>query len=61
MIANLLGHWAFGLPLGYWLCFAWGWGVVGLWLGLSASLTLVALTLLAVWMRRSRVAGAAGA
>jgi MATE family multidrug resistance protein len=61
MIANLLGHWVFGLPLGYALCFAWHWGVVGLWVGLCAGLTLVAPTLLVVWTRRSRVAGAAGA
>jgi MATE family multidrug resistance protein len=61
MIANLLGHWVFGLPLGYALCFGWRWGVVGLWVGLSTGLTLVALTLLAVWVRRSRVAAAVGA
>lgn len=61
MVANLLGHWVFGLPLGYALCFAWRWGVVGLWMGLSSGLTLVAIALLLVWARQSRVAGAAGA
>ena len=37
-IANLLGHWAFGLPLGLWLAFEQGYGVVGLWWGLTSSL-----------------------
>ena len=52
MLANLLCHWAIGLPLGYGLCFAWRRGVVGLWLGLSLGLIMVALTLLAAWSRR---------
>ena len=52
MLWNLAGHWAFGLPLGYTLCFVWGRGVVGLWIGLSAGLIVVSLVLLAVWSRR---------
>jgi MATE family multidrug resistance protein len=31
MLSNLAGHWLLGLPVGYALCFWWGWGVVGLW------------------------------
>lgn len=54
MVTNLLGHWLLGLPIGYSLCFFAGWGVVGLWVGLSAGLIVVALRLLAVWRRRSR-------
>ena len=54
MFANLAGHWAVGLPLGYAACFVWGWGVRGLWLGLAAGLTIVGLTLLRVWARRAR-------
>jgi MATE family multidrug resistance protein len=50
---NLAGHWLIGLPLGYWLCFALGWGVVGLWFGLSAGLTIVGIVLLRTWWRRS--------
>ena len=52
MFLNLAGHWAFGLPLGYTICFVLGYGVVGLWIGLSAGLIVVSLLLLIVWGRR---------
>ena len=52
MFLNLAGHWAFGLPLGYTICFVLGYGVVGLWIGLSAGLIVVSLLLLMVWGRR---------
>ena len=48
MFLNLAGHWAFGLPLGYTICFVLGYGVVGLWIGLI----VVSLLLLMVWGRR---------
>ncbi len=51
MFWNLAGHWAFGLPLGYWLAFPRGWNVLGLWVGLSAGLIIVGVVLLVVWMR----------
>jgi MATE family multidrug resistance protein len=54
MIANLIGHWVIGLPVGYTLCFNRGWGVAGLWTGLSVGLILVGATLLWVWAHRSR-------
>ena len=54
MLWNLAGHWAFGLPLGYTICFVWAWGVVGLWIGLSAGLVVVSLVLLGVWRKRIR-------
>lgn len=54
MLWNLAGHWGVGLPVGYLLCFVWGWGVVGLWVGLSIGLTLVGAILVAIWWRRSR-------
>lgn len=54
MIMNVVGHWLFGLPIGYALCFVFGWGVSGLWIGLSIGLVFVAITLTAVWMRRTR-------
>jgi MATE family multidrug resistance protein len=54
MLANLLGHWALGLPVGCWLCFRLGWGIVGMWCGLSLGLVAVAIALLAVWTRRTR-------
>ncbi len=52
MLANLAGHWLVGLPVGYTLCFWWGWGVVGLWIGLSIGLILVGIVLVPVWHRR---------
>jgi MATE family multidrug resistance protein len=54
MVTNLLGHWLLGLPVGYSLCFFAGWGVVGLWVGLSMGLIVVGIVLLAVWTRQSR-------
>ncbi len=54
MLSNFVGHWLIGLPLGYGLCFAWGWGVIGLWIGLSTGLIIVAFLLLRAWLTRSR-------
>jgi MATE family multidrug resistance protein len=45
LVANLLGHYVFGLPLGVVLAFALGWGVVGIWWGLCAGLALVSIVL----------------
>jgi MATE family multidrug resistance protein len=50
MFWNLGGHWLVGLPLGYWLCFRLGHGVVGLWWGLSTGLIICAIALLVTWM-----------
>ena len=36
-----LGHWVIGLPIGWTLAFVAGWGVVGLWIGLSTGLIVV--------------------
>lgn len=55
MVWNLLGYWAIGLPVGYWLCFGLGWGAVGLWDGLCLALTLIGLGLTAVWRNASKV------
>ena len=52
MLCNLAGHWFVGLPVGYALCFWWGWGVVGLWLWLSMGLILVGALLVPVWHHR---------
>jgi MATE family multidrug resistance protein len=54
MISNFAGHWLLGLPIGYVLCFAAGWGVVGLWVGLCVGLVVVAVTLVWTWAARSR-------
>jgi MATE family, multidrug efflux pump len=58
MLWNLAGHWILGLPLGYWLCFTVGLGVVGLWMGLSAGLIVCGVALLAVWVRKTAPAAA---
>ncbi|HKQ60976.1 MAG TPA: MATE family efflux transporter, partial [Candidatus Polarisedimenticolaceae bacterium] len=50
---NLVGHWLLGLPLGAYLCFRRGWGVVGMWLGLSLGLIVVGTVLLGAWRRRA--------
>jgi MATE family multidrug resistance protein len=55
MVANVVGHWLVGLPVGYLLCFTRGWGVSGLWVGLSVGLVLVSIALTAAWARTSRV------
>lgn len=47
--ANLIGHWFVGFPLGLLLCYPLGLGVTGVWIGLSAGLTVVALALLKIW------------
>jgi MATE family multidrug resistance protein len=53
MLANLVGYWVLGLPLGLTLCFVLHWGIYGLWIGLTAALILIATTLLARWRRDS--------
>lgn len=54
MVANVIGHWFVGLPVGYVLCFRRGWGVPGLWTGLSVGLVFVSIVLTATWARASR-------
>ena len=53
MVINVIGHWLFGLPVGYTLCFWYAWGVLGLWIGLSIGLIFTALVLSAVWWRKT--------
>ena len=55
MLANLGGHWLLGLPIGYTLCFWYGAGVVGIWIGLCIGLVLVSIVLIAVWAGRCRM------
>jgi MATE family multidrug resistance protein len=54
MIMNVIGHWVLGLPVGYGLCFWAGWGVSGLWIGLSIGLIFCAIVLTIEWHRRAR-------
>ena len=53
MLVNLGGHWIVGLPLAYVLCFRRGWGVEGLWTGLTVGLMLIGSVLFVVWRNRS--------
>jgi MATE family multidrug resistance protein len=54
MWANLVGYWVLGLPLGFSLCFGLGWGIYGLWIGLTLALIVIALALLMRWRRDAR-------
>ena len=54
MVVNLIAHWLIGLPTGYLLCFVIGWGVYGLWVGLSLGLIVVGIILLYVWTMKIR-------
>jgi MATE family multidrug resistance protein len=53
MLANLVGYWVLGLPLGLSLCFLLHWGIYGLWIGLLVALFIIAATLLVRWQRDS--------
>lgn len=53
MIANLIGHWMIGLPIGMFLGFRLNWGIAGIWAGLSIGLALVAMTLVFDFKRRA--------
>jgi MATE family multidrug resistance protein len=53
-LTSLVCFWLVGLPVAWVVCFPLGGGVRGLWVGLCLGLILVALTLLAVWARRTR-------
>jgi MATE family multidrug resistance protein len=44
--ANIVGHWCIGLPIAWLLGVRGPYGVVGLWWGLSAGLTAVAIALI---------------
>jgi multidrug resistance protein, MATE family len=54
MICHLVFYWAVGLPVGYFLCFKWGWGVRGFWVGLCVALILIGSTLAYMWRRTER-------
>lgn len=50
-VFNLLGYYAFALPLAIWLAFGRGMGLSGLWWGLCGGLGAVSVMLL-LWVRR---------
>lgn len=53
-IANGVGHWIVGLPLGLLLAFSYAFGIAGIWTGLATGLTFVAVVLAMIWRRESR-------
>ncbi|MDE3188923.1 MAG: MATE family efflux transporter [Acidobacteriota bacterium] len=53
MVANFVGYWVLGLPLGLTLCFVLRWGIYGMWIGLTLALIVIAVTLLVRWRRDS--------
>jgi MATE family multidrug resistance protein len=55
MIANFIGYWILGLPLGLSLCFLLHWGIYGLWIGLTLALIVIASTLLLRWHKDSAI------
>ena len=54
--ANVAGHWFIGFPIALYLGFQRGMGIVGLWWGLCAGLTAVAVMLFVRFERLSRTA-----
>ena len=52
MIYAGIGYWGIGLPLGAALAFHFGYAGAGIWTGLSLGLIIVAVLMLARWMRR---------
>jgi MATE family multidrug resistance protein len=53
MVANFVGYWILGLPLGFFLCFGLHWGIYGIWIGLTVALIVIAIALLLRWRKDS--------
>jgi MATE family multidrug resistance protein len=53
MYAHLIGYWAIGMPIAYILCFTYGWGAYGIWIGLSVAIILIGAVLAAAWRIKS--------
>jgi MATE family multidrug resistance protein len=51
----IVAYWGISIPVGWWLAFPRGLGVIGVWLGITLGLTITALTLGArVWRMTAR-------
>ncbi|WP_108396528.1 MATE family efflux transporter [Devosia submarina] len=55
MMVAIFGYWAVGLPIAYGLGFAANWRGVGIWIGLAAGLTFVAVVLVIRFAMRERL------
>ena len=53
MVANFIGYWILGLPLGMFLCFVLKWGIYGMWIGLTLALIVISSILLLRWYEAS--------
>jgi MATE family multidrug resistance protein len=53
MLANFVAYWLIGIPAGYVLCFRFGWGALGVWIGLCGGLVIIGSALLVAWHRRT--------
>jgi MATE family multidrug resistance protein len=60
MWANLIAYWFIGLPAGAVLCFHFGWGALGIWIGLCGGLIIIGSVLLWTWHKRLRSGKFAG-
>jgi MATE family multidrug resistance protein len=54
MIANFIGYWCVGLPLGLILCFVLKRGIYGMWIGLTLALIVISSILLHRWHKDSQ-------
>jgi multidrug resistance protein, MATE family len=54
MLAHFVCDWVIGLPVSWYFCYRLRWGVVGLWIGLSAAMILAGVVLLTAWSRLVR-------
>jgi MATE family multidrug resistance protein len=54
MLANFVGYWILGLPLGLTLCFILKWGIYGMWIGLTLALIVISTILLRRWHKDSK-------
>ena len=52
MLFTLIGYWGIGMPLGVVLAFPIRLGGVGIWIGLAAGLTIVAVLMIRRWSHR---------
>jgi MATE family multidrug resistance protein len=55
-LAHFAGYWIVGMPVAWFLCFTYGWGVTGIWAGLTSALILIGVLLLVAWHREIKVA-----
>lgn len=54
-VAHFTGYWIFGLPVAWALCFHYGWGVRGIWIGLTVALVLIGAVLIVCWARKNKL------